>query len=421
MKFYLFLFNLLFSSVLLADKIPNPKKIPLQEIRIFAEVFERIKTNYVEEVDDKTLIENAIKGMLSALDPHSAFLVGEDYSELQEGTTGEFGGLGIEVGYKDGFLKVISPIDDTPAEKAGIKSGDIIVKIDNKSLRGMGMSDAVTLLRGKVGSKIKLTIFRKGNDKPLIFDIERAIIKISSVKRRLLEADFGYIRLSQFQTHTTKDMLKALNKLQKKNARPLKGLILDLRNNPGGVLSAAVGIVDAFVKEGLIVYTKGRTANSNIKYHATGSDVLNGAPLVVLINGGSASASEVVSGALQDHHRAIIMGSKSFGKGSVQSVISLKGNKAVKFTTARYYTPLGRSIQAKGIEPDVKLAAVKLEKKDTKHEYSVSEADLKNHIKNTDKDESSLAPTKNKSSLAEEDYAINEALNLLKGLVVLKK
>jgi len=419
MKFSYFLLLVSFVVPVWAD---SAKQIPLQDIRIFADVFDRIKKNYVEEVDDKTLIQNAIKGMLSALDPHSAFLVGEEFDSLQEGTSGEFGGLGIEVGYKEGFLEVVSPIDDTPAQRAGIESGDIIIKIDKKSLRGMDMNDAIALLRGKVGSKIQLTIYRKSEENPLVFDIERAIIKVSSVKKRLLEKDFGYIRLSQFQTHTTNDMLEAIKKLQKDNKAALQGLILDLRNNPGGILSSAVGIVDAFVKHGLIVYTQGRTSSSNVKYKATGSDVLNGAPIVVLINGGSASASEVVSGALQDHHRAIIMGTKSFGKGSVQSVIPLKGNKAVKFTTARYYTPLGRSIQAKGIEPDVKLADLKLKKKEVKNKYTISEVELENHIKNTSEPAPEVKETKKKKkNLAEEDYAINEALNLLKGLTVLKK
>ncbi len=416
-----FIFHTFLTTAFAKETVDNPKKIPLEELRIFVEVFEQIKNNYVEEVDDKTLLQNTIKGMLSSLDPHSAFLIGNEYEDLQEGTNGEFGGLGIEVNYEKGFLEIISPIDDTPAYKAGIKAGDKIIKIDSKSLRGMSLSESIGLLRGAVGTKIKLTIYREGEKKPLIFNIKRAIISISSVKSRLLDDDFGYIRLRQFQIHTTRDMLKAINKLIKQNKKPLKGLVLDLRNNPGGVLTAAVGVVDAFVKDGLIVYTKGRIKSADVKYRATGSDILNGEPIVTLINQGSASASEVVAGALQDHHRAIIMGYKSFGKGSVQSVIQLKNNKAIKLTTARYYTPSGRSIQAKGIIPDIVLDHLLL-KKNKVTNFSISEADLSGHIENTTNDKDQKKKSKKaKESLATTDYPLNEALQLLKGLAILKK
>ncbi|HFE32809.1 MAG TPA: S41 family peptidase, partial [Gammaproteobacteria bacterium] len=327
--------------------------LPLNELRTFTEVFARIKKDYVEPVSDKELLENAIRGMLSGLDPHSSYLDPDSFKDLQVGTTGEFGGLGIEVGMEDGFVKVISPIDDTPAQRAGVKAGDLVIRLDEKPVKGMTLRDAVNIMRGKVGSKITLTIIREGEEKPLKITITRAIIKVKSVRQRNLEDGFGYLRISQFQSHTGENLADAIDKLKEENGGKLKGLVLDLRNNPGGVLNAAVEVSDAFLDKGLIVYTKGRIRDSDMKFNATPRTLLDGAPLVVLVNGGSASASEIVAGALQDHKRALIVGTRTFGKGSVQTILPLNNNTALKLTTARYYTPSGRSIQAEGIEPDI--------------------------------------------------------------------
>ncbi|WP_286977213.1 S41 family peptidase, partial [Pseudomonas sp.] len=319
--------------------------LPLDELRTFAEVMDRIKTAYVEPVSDKTLLENAIKGMLSNLDPHSAYLEPDDFAELQESTSGEFGGLGIEVGMEDGFVKVISPIDDTPASAAGIQPGDLIIKIDDQPTKGLSMMEAVDKMRGKAGSKIKLTLVRDGG-KPFDVTLTRAAIKVKSVKSELLDDGYGYLRITQFQVKTGEEVGKALAKLRKENAKKLSGIVLDLRNNPGGVLQAAVEVTDHFLKKGLIVYTKGRIPNSELRFSADPADASEGVPLVVLINGGSASASEIVAGALQDHKRGVLMGTDSFGKGSVQTVLPLTNDRALKLTTALYYTPNGRSIQA---------------------------------------------------------------------------
>ena len=406
-----------------ADKTAADDKglLPLDELRTFADVFERIKQAYVEPVDDKTLLENAIKGMLSELDPHSAYLEPDEYQDLQISTTGEFGGLGIEVGVDNGFIKVITPIDDTPAAKAGVKAGDVIIKLDDTPVRGMALNDAVKLMRGKPGSIIKLTIIRAGTDKPLVIPVTRAIIQVQSVKSRMLEKDFGYVRLSQFQVHTGSDMVKAVKKMEKENGHPLKGLVLDLRNNPGGVLQAAVDVVDAFVNKGLVVYTKGRLPDSDMQFSATPGDILNGAPMVVLINGGSASASEIVSGALQDHHRAVIMGTTSFGKGSVQTVLPLHNNRALKLTTARYYTPSGRSIQAEGIVPDIHVDNARITP--MADAERIKERDLTGHLANPNDPNGSADRSANKADvadakLAESDYQLYEALNLLKALNV---
>ncbi|MFZ3203296.1 MAG: S41 family peptidase, partial [Pseudomonas sp.] len=292
------------------DKAP----LPLDELRTFAEVLDRIKAAYVEPVSDKTLLENAIKGMLSNLDPHSAYLDPQTFRELQESTSGEFGGLGIEVGMEDGFVKVVSPIDDTPASKAGIQPGDLIVKIDGQPTKGLSMVEAVDKMRGEAGSKILLTLVREGG-KPFDVELTRAVIKVRSVKSQLLEDGYGYLRITQFQVNTGEEVGKALNKLRKDNGKQLRGLVLDLRNNPGGVLQAAVEVSDHFLKKGLIVYTEGRIANSELRFSADPVDASEGVPLVVLINGGSASASEIVAGALQDHKRGVLMGTDSFGKG----------------------------------------------------------------------------------------------------------
>ena len=334
--------------------------LPLEELRTFAEVMDRIKAAYVEPVDDKTLLENAIKGMLSNLDPHSAYLGPEDFAELQESTSGEFGGLGIEVGSEDGNIKIVSPIDDTPASKAGIQAGDFIVKINGQPTNGLTMTEAVDKMRGKVGQKITLTLVR-GGGAPFDVTLTRANIQVKSVKAQLLEDGYGYIRITQFQVKTGEEVAAALAKLRKENGnKKLKGIILDLRNNPGGVLQSAVEVVDHFIKKGLIVYTKGRLPNSELRFSATGKDLSEAVPLVVLINGGSASASEIVAGALQDQKRGVVMGTPSFGKGSVQTVLPLNNDRALKITTALYYTPNGRSIQAQGIVPDIEVNRAKI-------------------------------------------------------------
>jgi carboxyl-terminal processing protease len=392
--------------------------VPFEDLRVFAEVFGRIKSDYVERVPDKKLLEEAIQGMLNGLDPHSSYLNEEDYRELRVGTSGEFGGVGIEVGMEDGFLKVIAPIDDTPAARAGIKAGDIIIKLDDKTVKGMALDDAVKLMRGKPGTKIELTITREGREKPFDVTLERAVIKVVSVKGRLLEPGYLYIRLSQFQTHTAEDLIKTISRL--KGQGPVRGLILDLRNNPGGVLNAAVAVSDAFLESGLIVYTEGRVKDSQLRFQAAPDDVLDGAPMVVLVNGGSASASEIVAGALQDHKRAVVMGRQTFGKGSVQTIIPINERTALKLTTARYFTPNGRSIQADGIKPDIELAEVKVAKSDGG--AKLRESDLGGHLANPNGSTPAKGDRKDDDRpLVEQDYELAEALNLLKGLSILQQ
>lgn len=447
------------SSAVFAEEEGTREKLPLKELRTFAEVFGRIKSDYVEGVDDKKLLESAIRGMLSGLDPHSAYLDKEEYRDLQVGTSGEFGGLGIEVGMEDGFVKVISPIDDTPAERAGIEAGDLIIRIDDKPVKGMSLNDAVNIMRGKPGTEISLTILRDGADRPFNVDLERDLIHVASVKHRTLEPGFGYVRISNFQSRTTEDLLSALRELIQENGDELKGLVLDLRNNPGGVLNSAVGVSDAFLGGGIIVYTKGRVDDSELQFKAGPDDVLKGAPIAVLVNGGSASASEIVAGALQDHKRAIIMGTPTFGKGSVQTIVPIDDSTALKLTTARYYTPSGRSIQAQGIEPDIELARAELNVSQEAGVEPLKEANLRRHLddeetseeeaaaddkeadtsakertgetdkenvndkdKNGDKDKSGekvKEKEKAKRPLAVEDYQLGEALNVLKGLNIL--
>lgn len=409
--------------------------LPYDELRNFTEIFGRIKRDYVEPVSDKKLLEDAVRGMLTGLDPHSTYLGEDEYKELKEGTTGQFGGLGIEVSMEDGYVKVVSPIDDTPASKAGVLAGDLIIKLDEKPVKGMSLVDAVKFMRGEPGSKIVLTIIREGAEAPLKLTLVRAIINVKSVKSRLLEPGYGYVRISSFQSRTGQGLNDAIKELIQSNKSALKGLVLDLRNNPGGVLDAAVAVSDAFLKEGLIVYTEGRIKNSEMRFNAAPDDLIAGAPIVVLINAGSASASEIVAGALQDHHRAIIMGEKSFGKGSVQTVLPTSNGGAIKLTTARYYTPSGRSIQAEGIEPDVSLARMKLESLDAEGFKPVKEADLSHHLQNGNekpiKSESNSkgdmdSPVdkvdKNGASKVDVmDYPMQEALTLLKGVSIFKK
>ncbi|MFT5659303.1 MAG: carboxyl-terminal processing protease [Gammaproteobacteria bacterium] len=398
--------------------------IPFEELQAFTEVFSKVKSDYVEGVDDKKLIEDAIRGMLSGLDPHSAFMNTAEFNELKVGTTGQFGGLGIEVGMENGFVKVISPIDDTPASRAGLMPRDLIVKLDDTPVKGMTLNDAVKLMRGEPDTDILLTIVREGETAPLEFTITREIIRVKSVKSKVLEDGYGYVRIASFQSRTTTDLLKTVSDLQKES--PLKGLVLDLRNNPGGVLSGAVGVSDAFINDGLVVYTEGRIDDSSHRYTATPGDSLNGAPMVILINGGSASASEIVAGAMQDHGRAIIMGTKSFGKGSVQTIQELRNGSAVKITTARYFTPKGRSIQAKGITPDIELNTLSVPSTDKKDKKSFSENDLSGHLSNPEDGENTEeieADTSDEKSinLAEVDFQLFEALNLLKGMNILSQ
>lgn len=406
--------------------VPNPadtvatETLPLNDLRTFAEVLERIKTAYVEPIDDKTLFENAIKGMLSNLDPHSSYLDPEDFRQLQESTSGEFGGLGIEVGLDDGVLQVIAPIDDSPASAAGLEAQDLIIKIDDQPTQGQSLMEAVEKMRGKPGTSIRLTIVRDGR-KPFDVTLKRAIIKSRSVKSQLLEDDYGLIRISQFQVNTGSEVAKALGALKKDNkGKPLQGLILDLRNNPGGVLQAAVEVTDQFISDGLIVYTKGRLANAELRFSATAENISGDVPLVVLINGGSASASEIVAGALQDHKRAVLMGTDSFGKGSVQTVLPLNNDRALKLTTALYYTPKGRSIQAQGIVPDIVVERAKISQEDST--LGTKEADLAGHLGNGNggPDKRSKATKEQKPRLQDEDYQVNQAMNLLKGMNVLK-
>lgn len=401
--------------------------LPFEDLRAFTEIFGRIKRDYVEPVTDKELLEHAIRGMLIGLDPHSDYLTGEQYKELQEGTTGQFGGLGIEVTMENGFVKVVSPIDDTPAQRAGVKAGDLVVRLDEQPVKGMTLGDAVKLMRGEPGSSIVLTIVREGEEAPLKISIIRDIIKVKSVKNRLLEKDYGYLRISSFQSKTGEGLRKAIDDLEKENGGKLKGVVLDLRNNPGGVLNAAVEVSDAFLDKGLIVYTEGRIENSEMRFNAAPDDLLDGAPIVVLINAGSASASEIVAGALQDHKRAVIMGEKSFGKGSVQTILPTSGGAAVKLTTARYFTPSGRSIQAEGIEPDIELDRFKLESVDGPDFKPVKEADLTRHLENGNKSKekrkSALPLLEEKDAKEKQeitDYPLHEALMLLKGIAILK-
>ncbi|MNF47005.1 Carboxy-terminal processing protease CtpB precursor [compost metagenome] len=404
-----------------ATAVNGKAPLPLDELRTFAEVLDRIKSAYVEPVDDKTLLENAIKGMLSNLDPHSAYLEPEDFQELQESTSGEFGGLGIEVGTEDGFIKVVSPIDDTPASKAGIQPGDLIVKIDGQPTKGISLIEAVDKMRGKAGSKIVLTLVRDGGQ-PFDVELTRAAIKVKSVKSQLLDKSYGYLRITQFQVNTGEEVGKALAKLRKENDGRLSGLVLDLRNNPGGVLQSAVEVSDHFLKKGLIVYTKGRIANSELRFSADPADASEGVPLVVLINGGSASAAEIVAGALQDHKRGVLMGTDSFGKGSVQTVLPLNNDRALKLTTALYYTPNGRSIQAQGIVPDIEVARAKVTREQDGESFK--EADLAGHLGNGNGGADRPSTGKAKSQQPrpqDDDFQLSQALNLLKGLNVTRE
>ena len=447
------LISMHFAAVAEKDSVNS---LPIEELRSFAEVFGRIKSDYVEPVSDKKLITEAITGMLSGLDPHSAYLDAEGFKELQVGTQGEFGGLGIEVGMEDGLVKVISPIEDTPAFLAGIKSGDLILKLDDTLVKGLTLNDAVKRMRGKPGSNILLTVLRKSEPKPLLITVTRAVIKVQSIKSKLLETNYAYVRITQFQEHTGENLATALEKLLKQSNNTLKGLVLDLRNDPGGLLTGSVAVSAAFLpKDALVVYTEGRTDDAKMRLNAKPQDYLRGTgksdylknlpevfktlPMVVLINGGSASASEIVAGALQDHKRAVIMGTQSFGKGSVQTILPLGNNTAIKLTTARYYTPNGRSIQATGIVPDIIAEDPATAALD--NAFRLREADLERHLINGNKKEEpadtpakpaaapKTAPKNKEGETAKpevtefgskNDFQLNQALNLLKGMHILQ-
>ena len=413
---------ILFFSPFLQAEQSEPQEqgpLPLKELRTFTEIYDRIKQAYVEPVDDTTLLNNAIDGMLNGLDPHSAYLRKEALDDLQENTRGEFGGLGIEIEMQNSFVRVIAPIDDTPALKAGVEAGDLIIKIDSHTVNGLSLQEAVKLMRGRPGTDVTLTVLREQLPQPLEITITRDIIKVDSIKKRSLEPGYGYIRITQFQVQTGTDLVKAIKTLQKEN-HPLKGLVLDMRNNPGGVLNAAVEVSDAFLTEGLIVYTSGRLPNSELRFNATPKDPSQGVPLVVLINGGSASASEIVAGALQDHQRAVILGSQSFGKGSVQTILPLTNDSALKLTTARYFTPSGRSIQAEGITPDLVVETTRITST-VAPSLRIKESDLKGHLTNGDEKEKRPSSNGDEIALAEKDFQLYQALNLLKGLHIISK
>lgn len=396
-------------------------ELPLSELQTFVEILNRVQQDYVEQVDDDTLLESAIRGMLSGLDPHSAYLDADEFKDITVSTSGKFGGLGIEVQGQNGFVRVIAPIDDTPAQRAGVEAGDLIIKVNDKAVKGLTLSESVRLMRGEPGTKVMLEVIREGEAQPLEIEIVRDIIEVRSVRSRMLEPGYGYLRISTFTGGTGRLLEEEMQKLRARNSGDLRGLVLDLRTNPGGVLNAAVDVSDAFLGKGKIVSIKGRSDQANRTFNATPGDLLDGAPVVVLINEASASASEIVAGALQDHHRAVLVGAKTFGKGSVQTIVPLKNDAAIKLTTARYYTPSGRSIQAEGINPDIVLERVKVEKRDGPR--AITEADLAGRLDNdqdsdAQPDESAIESDPN---LAENDFGLFEALNILKGLSILEQ
>lgn len=420
LKKSLLVYALMFSFLTTANVCAKDKEQESQEstyelLNIFGEVMERTKASYVEEQTDKQLIESALNGMLTALDPHSSYLNEEDFKYMNEQTSGKFGGLGIEITMENGVVKVISPIDDTPAAKAGIQAGDFITDIDGQTVIGLTLNEVVSKLRGKPGTKVKITV-RRTNEKPFDVTLKRDEIKVKSVKNEIKNDDILYVRISAFNEDIDKDIIKAFNDADKKLKNKLSGLVIDVRNNPGGLLDQAVKVSDLFLEQGEIVSTRSRNEEDTIKYSATAGDIAHGLPIVVMINEGSASASEIMAGALQDHHRAIILGQKSFGKGSVQTVIPLRNKGAMRITTARYYTPSGRSIQAKGIEPDVDVKQAKLEEIKS-YGLNLSEADLKGALKNeqvTDKKDKDTAKEGEEDDL--KDYQLIRALDLVKAL-----
>lgn len=413
-------------STTIAQAKPEQKKVEedvntYELLNLFGEVMERAKLSYVEEISDKKLIESAINGMLTSLDPHSSYLDAESFKYMSEQTKGKFGGLGIEVTMDNGLVKVVSPIDDTPAFKAGIKAGDYITHIDDETVIGLNLNEAVSKMRGKIGTKVKLSI-RRANEKPFDVTIKRQEIKIQSVKTEIKNDDVLYIRISSFAEENDENITKAVNEAKKKLGDKLKGVVIDVRNNPGGLLDQAVNVSDLFLEKGEIVSTRSRNEEDTVKFTAQEGDILNGLPIVVIINEGSASASEILAGALQDHHRAVILGEKSFGKGSVQTVVPLGNYGAMRITTARYYTPSGRSIQAKGIEPDIVVKPAKLELLES-YGLTLTESELSGALKNENEDEDKKSKTKDDKDKKEnqiEDYQLLRALDLVKALSLYK-
>ncbi|USG61691.1 S41 family peptidase [Sneathiella marina] len=398
------------------DKRVEASSETYQQLNLFGDVFAKIREDYVEEVDDAELIEAAINGMLSSLDPHSSYLNPKNYDGMKVQTRGKFGGLGIEVTMENGLVKVVSPIDDTPASKAGIKAGDYITHLDGEAVMGLTLSEAVERMRGLVDTDLALTVRREGEKEPLEIVITRAIITVQSVRGRVEDEDILYVRVSSFTEQTDKGLRKAVQKLKDEAGGDFKGIVLDLRNNPGGLLDQAIAVSDAFLEKGEIVSTRGRDANDAQRYNAKSDDIAEGKPVIVLINGGSASASEIVAGALQDHGRAVILGTKSFGKGSVQTIVPLQGKGAMRMTTARYYTPSGTSIQAKGITPDIEVEQAKLEV--LKQNGRRAEADLRNHLENGNEGDAKTDPAANANDAPAEnlDYQLLRAKDLLKGV-----
>lgn len=414
------IFTLSFLCVVAGSAVGAPKKEKepdtYEMLNLFGEVMERAKATYVEEVSDKKLIESAINGMLTSLDPHSSYLDEDDFSYMSEQTKGKFGGLGIEVTMDNGLVLVVSPIDDTPAYKAGIKAGDYITHIDGETVIGMTLNDAVSKMRGKIGTKIKLSI-RRANAKPFDVTLKREEIKIRSVKTEIKNDDILYIRISSFAEENDKEIAKAVEDAQKKLKDKFMGIVIDVRNNPGGLLDQAVTVSDLFLDKGEIVSTRSRNEEDTVKYTAEPGDIARGLPIVVIINEGSASASEILAGALQDHHRAVVIGQKSFGKGSVQTVIPLGEYGAMRITTARYYTPSGRSIQAKGIEPDIVVKPAKVELLES-YGLNITEADLQGALKNEEEEAGKKADKNDNNDNAEKisDYQLIRALDLVKAL-----
>ena len=391
------------------------RTLPVDQLESFGEIFDLVKLHYVRGVDDRELLLHAIRGMVDGLDPHSAYLTTQDHEEMKESTSGEFGGLGIEITAEDGLIRIITPLDDSPAHEAGLLPGDLVTRVDGESVRDLSAEEAAKRIRGEPGTPVTLTVVREGEEGPLEFTVVRDIVEIASVKSDLIEPGFARIRISSFQTHTGARLVEAIRKVEEANDGPLSGAVLDLRNNPGGILSGAVSVADAFLDEGLIVYTQGRDPESREEYYAKPSDFLGGIPIVALVNSGSASAAEIVAGALQDRRRAVIAGTRTFGKGSVQTIFTLDDGSALKLTTSRYYTPSGHSIQARGIIPDIELPPLRIEPAD--RGTAMHEDNLPGHLESDESDagtDSGVTP----ESLAVEDFPLFQAVNLLKGLAL---
>lgn len=411
---YLFALTLLFCSGLSPIYAAEDNTVPLEELRLFSEVFHQIRSNYVKEVSDEQLLQYAIEGMLSGLDPHSAWLDKESFLSLNEMTKGEFAGIGIEVMQEGNALRIIAPIDNTPAQRAGILAGDILIQIDDTHLKGLSLNESIELMRGSKGSPVTLTLLRDNEKKPIEITLKRDIIKIESVKSHLINEHYGYLRIAQFQNNTAADAKQHLETMLKDTDNQLHGLIIDLRNNPGGVLTAAVELSDAFIKQGLIVYTEGRSKESREEFFASGEGAFTDILIVVLINSGSASASEIVAGALQDHRRALILGNSSFGKGSVQTILPVPNENAIKLTTALYYTPLGRSIQAQGITADIESNKATITEQTPR--LVITELNLARHLDNKKSAKKKTEPQTPAASRLLNDYQVHEAINILKAM-----